>query len=151
MARTKRTTKKISLPNPSPRKREKSAGGVKFASPSSPVSPPASPSSARPIVGLLSPKPSPEKTMHEALTRLLDQGIMWRMTNLGLGTPQGRNAGARAAGSPPPSQQLPLDMALLEQDPRRALAERDVADRDAFTAHREMERLRRAYFQDSPL
>ncbi|GAA0167071.1 hypothetical protein LIER_22084 [Lithospermum erythrorhizon] len=56
MARTKRTTRKISLPNPSPRKREKSAGGVKFASPSFP--PLASPSFSRPSMGLLSPKPS---------------------------------------------------------------------------------------------
>ncbi|GAA0153722.1 hypothetical protein LIER_11892 [Lithospermum erythrorhizon] len=62
MARTKRTTMRRSPPC----KRAKSAGGVKYASPS--PSPPASLSSAKPIVGLLSPRPTLDKAMHGAFS-----------------------------------------------------------------------------------
>ncbi|GAA0174616.1 hypothetical protein LIER_27972 [Lithospermum erythrorhizon] len=75
MERTKRTTKRL-LPPP---KRAKAAGGVKYACPS----PPASPSTfARLVTGVLSPKSSQDRAMHDAL---LDQGIMHRMASLGLG------------------------------------------------------------------
>ncbi|GAA0158926.1 hypothetical protein LIER_15831 [Lithospermum erythrorhizon] len=79
MARTKCTIRKMSHPP----KRAKSAGGMKFASPSS--SPPPPSSFSRPVLGLLSPRPTPDEAMHHALTPLLDQGIMQRMSNLGLG------------------------------------------------------------------
>ncbi|GAA0176584.1 hypothetical protein LIER_42099 [Lithospermum erythrorhizon] len=77
MASTKRTIRRISHP----RKRAESAGGVKLTSPYS--SPPPSPS--RPIVGLLSPRLTPDKTTYDALAPLLDQGIMQRMANPGFG------------------------------------------------------------------
>ncbi|GAA0161141.1 hypothetical protein LIER_17528 [Lithospermum erythrorhizon] len=64
----------VKSPHP-PCQRAKSTGGVKFASPFS--SPPPCPS--RPVVGLLSPRPTPEKATHDALSPLLDQGIMQRM------------------------------------------------------------------------
>ncbi|GAA0145827.1 hypothetical protein LIER_05926 [Lithospermum erythrorhizon] len=66
MARTKRTTRRVSPPC----KRAKSAFGVKVDSPS--PSPHASPSSTRRNVGLLSPKPSLDKALHDALSPLLD-------------------------------------------------------------------------------
>ncbi|GAA0156996.1 hypothetical protein LIER_14356 [Lithospermum erythrorhizon] len=148
MARTKRTTRRVSPPL----KSAKSAGGVNVASLS--PSPPTSPSSTRPSVGPLSPKPSLDRALHDALSLLLDQGIMQRMANLafsfnasfpdgsvsifffllrpplhpvpwrmvtlpctsrtgldwgiGPGAPQGGGAGARAACSPSPGQQLTL-------------------------------------------
>ncbi|GAA0161156.1 hypothetical protein LIER_17535 [Lithospermum erythrorhizon] len=55
MARTKRPT----IIKSPPRKRAKSSRGEKFASDSS--SPPTAPSSVRPVVGLLSPRATPDK------------------------------------------------------------------------------------------
>ncbi|GAA0166935.1 hypothetical protein LIER_40278 [Lithospermum erythrorhizon] len=80
---------------PSPRKRSKSVGGVKFAFPSS--SPPYSPSSIKPVVDLLSLRPTPtNKAMHDALFPLLDRGIMQRMARLGPG-PQASHKAASAS------------------------------------------------------
>ncbi|GAA0168548.1 hypothetical protein LIER_23239 [Lithospermum erythrorhizon] len=80
MACKKRTIRKMSPP----RKRTKSVGGMKFPYPSS--SPSHSPSSVKPVVGRLLPRPSPDEAMYHALSPLLDQGIMQRMANLGLGS-----------------------------------------------------------------
>ncbi|GAA0183590.1 hypothetical protein LIER_30972 [Lithospermum erythrorhizon] len=78
MARTKRTLRILSPPH----KRVKAIGVVKYAC----HSPPTSPStSVRPTTGALSPKPSPDKAMHDALTPLLDQAALQSMANLGLG------------------------------------------------------------------
>ncbi|GAA0184770.1 hypothetical protein LIER_32058 [Lithospermum erythrorhizon] len=78
MVRAKSTIRKMSPPP----KRAKFVGGVTFASLSS--SPPPPSSSSRPVVGLLSHRPTPDEAMHHALTPLLEQGIMQRMYNLGL-------------------------------------------------------------------
>ncbi|GAA0145334.1 hypothetical protein LIER_05555 [Lithospermum erythrorhizon] len=44
----------------------------------------------------------------------------------------------------------PWDMALLDQDLRRAETERDVADQAALAARWEREGMQRAYFRDNP-
>ncbi|GAA0165031.1 hypothetical protein LIER_20532 [Lithospermum erythrorhizon] len=56
-----------------PLKRSKSAGGVKFASPSSPTS-------ERPVVALMSPILLPNRAAHDSLLPLLYQGVVQRKT-----------------------------------------------------------------------
>ncbi|GAA0142352.1 hypothetical protein LIER_03271 [Lithospermum erythrorhizon] len=63
MTRTKRTTTMRLFP-PS---KGQNLQGAKFASPSSP-------SSERLVVGLLAPRPSPNKAVHDTLLPLVDQG-----------------------------------------------------------------------------
>ncbi|GAA0145822.1 hypothetical protein LIER_05921 [Lithospermum erythrorhizon] len=75
MERTKRTA--AMRPSP-PIKRAKSAGGEVLL-PSSPFAPP---SSRRPVVGLLAPRPSPDKVVHYALLPVLDQEVVQRVTRL---------------------------------------------------------------------
>ncbi|GAA0160311.1 hypothetical protein LIER_16893 [Lithospermum erythrorhizon] len=165
MAHTKRTIKRESCT----RKRAKSVEGVKFASSSSSLPP--SPYSARPVVGLLSPRPSLDKAMYNALSPLLDQWIMQRIANLVLGPkflmrllgclyfsglskwsclPLLENFGSERGAAlehlkgEALEQELqdlclqvsnhPWDLALLEQDLRKAQAERDVDDRSALAA-----------------
>ncbi|GAA0173056.1 hypothetical protein LIER_26753 [Lithospermum erythrorhizon] len=143
MARTKCTTRRASPPC----KRAKSAGGVKFSSPS--YFPPAFPSSVRPSVGLLPPtrqlgcgyryssafcfkllfllNPSlPDDTdpppPFPPLGHLyFTASSKWSFYPLpdpgpdrgaGPRANQGGSTGARAAGSPPPTQQPPLGYGL---------------------------------------
>ncbi|GAA0152416.1 hypothetical protein LIER_37489 [Lithospermum erythrorhizon] len=77
MARTKSTLKRSSPPT----KRAKALGGVKYACPSPLVS---LSTSARPMTGALSPKPFPDRAVHNALSPLLDQGVIQSMANLGV-------------------------------------------------------------------
>ncbi|GAA0145480.1 hypothetical protein LIER_05663 [Lithospermum erythrorhizon] len=65
MAHTKRTT---AMRPSSSLKRSKSAGGVKFSSPSFLCS-------ERPVIALISPMPSPDRATHDSLLPLLDQVV----------------------------------------------------------------------------
>ncbi|GAA0144676.1 hypothetical protein LIER_05061 [Lithospermum erythrorhizon] len=131
MACTKRTIRRFCPPM----KNAKVVGEVKYACPSPPPSPS---TSTRQVMGVLSPNPSPNRAMHDALLTLLDQGIMQRMASLGRlrlacplrwphpavptclrpargvspGAPRGRCTIAGAAGPPESSQQLPLGHGL---------------------------------------
>ncbi|GAA0145577.1 hypothetical protein LIER_05744 [Lithospermum erythrorhizon] len=134
-----------------PPMRAKYAGGLKFASPSS--SPPPSPSSTRLVVVLLSLKPSPDRAIHDALSPFWKWGSCrgWPTVQTQHLREELAQEHLKVGALEEELQDLhgqvsnyPWDMALLDQDLKKAQAERDVADR-------EREGLRRAYFKDNPL
>ncbi|GAA0158439.1 hypothetical protein LIER_38652 [Lithospermum erythrorhizon] len=151
MAHTKRTIRMMSPPP----KRAKTTREVKFSSP------PPSSSLTRPVVGLLSQRASPERAMHDSLSPLLDQGIMQRITNLGLG-PQASHEASRMwlkATSASGSSRLSHRSVPIEPGPARRAGPRAPQAGSAGagatgpprSTRRERERLRRAYFKDNPL
>ncbi|GAA0184347.1 hypothetical protein LIER_31635 [Lithospermum erythrorhizon] len=100
--------------------------------------------------------------MHEAFSPLLDQEIMQRMADLGLGPQASHQASqlwlqaasascALADGHTVLSQQTQDLGEELAQERLKAQVERDVADRTTLAARRERDGLRRAYFKDRPL
>ncbi|GAA0144498.1 hypothetical protein LIER_04929 [Lithospermum erythrorhizon] len=145
-------------------KRAKSLGGVKYLS-----FPPTSRSTfGRPMARVLCPRASPDRAMHEALAPFLDQGVMRRMANLGLGSrllTRPLDCGYRLLQLPVPwvralEEELDSlrtqvsnyhwDLAVQDQELRMAEAERDDANQATLVARREKEGLRHAYLQDSP-
>ncbi|GAA0159342.1 hypothetical protein LIER_16141 [Lithospermum erythrorhizon] len=121
-------TKRITIMKSPPYKKAKSLGGVKFTSPSS--SPPTSPLSSRPVSNFPScffSRPPPPLwpgrwPRHAGSSNPGPERIN------SLGTPQGGGAGARASNLHLESSNYQWDVALLDQDLKRAQAERDVAD-----------------------
>ncbi|GAA0174515.1 hypothetical protein LIER_27893 [Lithospermum erythrorhizon] len=128
-------------------------GGVKFSSPSS--SPLSSLSSARPAVGLLSPRSALDKAKDDALLPLPDQWIMRRVTRLGPGRQASHEATSASRtlseGNATLYQQTLELLKELTQEPLKAQEERDVAYQGARAARQDKEGMRRAFIQDSPL
>ncbi|GAA0161317.1 hypothetical protein LIER_39208 [Lithospermum erythrorhizon] len=115
----------------SPYQKGKICRVMKFASASSPSTPP---SSTRPVVGLFIPRTLPDKAVHDALLPLLDQGVVEALEQ----ELQGFRLQATEA------IHHRWELALLVQEFRKAEEEKAAACRAARAARQQMEGLRRA-------